>query len=146
MFYIGIDPGKDGALSLIDEDGNVCGIFPFSEVAYVSICYQMKGRCKCALERVSARPGQGTVSMFSFGENYGFIRGILEAFNIPYETVRPQKWKKEFGLTSDKKQSIATAHRLFPGVDLRKNERCKKDHDGMAEALLLGEWARRNMR
>ena len=146
MYYIGIDPGKDGALAMIDEDGNVCGIFPFSEVAYVSICYQMKGKCKCALERVSARPGQGTVSMFSFGENYGFIRGILEAFNIPYETVRPQKWKKEFGLTSDKKQSIATAHRLFPGVDLRKSERCKKDHDGMAEAVLLGEWARRNMK
>ena len=70
----------------------------------------------------------------------------MEAFNIPYETVRPQKWKKEFGLTSDKKQSIATAHRLFPGVDLRKNERCKKDHDGMAESVLLAEWARRNMK
>ena len=146
MYYIGIDPGKDGALAMIDEDGNVCGIFPFSEVAYVSICYQMKGKCKCALERVSARPGQGTVSMFSFGENYGFIRGVLEANDIPYELVRPQKWKKEFGLTSDKKQSIATAHRLFPGVDLRKNERCKKDHDGMAESVLLAEWARRNMK
>ena len=145
MFYVGIDPGKDGALAMIDDKGRVT-IFPFDEAVYVAALYQMKGRSKCALEKVGARPGQGTVSMFSFGENFGFIRGVLEAFNIPYELVRPQKWKKEFSLTSDKKQSIVTAHRLFPDVDLRKSERCKKDHPDSAEALLIAEWARRHMK
>ena len=148
MYYIGIDPGKDGALAMIDPSGHVT-IFTFSggagEAVYVAACFQLKGKCKCALEQVGAMPKQSPKSMFSFGENYGFIRGVLEAFGISYQTVRPQVWKKEFGCTSDKQTSIDTAHRLFPGVDLRKNEKCQKDHDGMAEALLLAEYARRHM-
>lgn len=146
MYFIGIDPGKDGALAWIREDGTMADILPFSEAAYVTLCYQLKGRCKAVLEKVGARPGQGTRSMFSFGENYGYIRGVLEAFSIPYQTVTPQKWKKEFSVTSDKSTSIKAAQRLYPEVCLKKTDRCKKDHDGMAEALLMAEYARRHMR
>lgn len=146
MYYIGIDPGKGGALAIIDEAGKVCGIFPFNEIAYVSICYQFKGKCKCVLEKVSARPGQGVTSMFSFGENYGYIKGVLEANDIPYELVHPQKWKKEFSVTSDKNTSIRVARRLFPDADFRRSERCRKDDDGMAEALLMAEYARRRLK
>ena len=145
MYYIGIDPGKDGALAWISAKGDA-EILPFCEAGYVAVLYQMKGNCKAVLERVSARPGQGVTSMFSFGENYGFIRGILEAFSIPYEIVHPQKWKKEFSVTKDKATSIKAAKRLFPDVSLKKTERCIKDHDGMAEALLMAEYARRHMK
>lgn len=145
MIWIGIDPGKDGALAWINDEGYE-DIVPFNDAAYVAICYQLKGQARCALEKVGARPGQSPKSMFSFGENYGFIKGILEAFSIPYQEVHPLKWKKEYSISSDKSTSIKTAKRLFPGVDLRKNDRCKKDHDGCAEALLIAEWARRHMR
>ena len=147
-FYIGIDPGKDGAMAIIDNAERVT-IFPYKdagEVAYINVCYQLKGKSKCVLEEVHSMPGNGNKSMFSFGENYGFIKGILQSFGVPYETVKPQRWKKEFNVTADKKTSIKAAHRLFPDVDLRRNERCKKEHDGMAEALLLAEWARRHMK
>lgn len=145
MFYIGIDPGKDGALAWIADDG-ATGSIPFSETGYATALYQLKGKAKAVLERAAARPGQGTVSMFSFGENYGFIRGLLEANNIPYEIVHPQKWKKEFSVTADKNTSIKAAQRLFPNVDLRKNDRCTKPHDGTAEALLMAEYARRHLK
>lgn len=145
MFYIGIDPGKDGAMAIIDPEGRPT-IFPFDEGVYVAACYQMKGKAKAMLEKVGARPGQGTKSMFSFGENFGFIRGVLEAFSVPYELVHPQKWKKEFSVTSDKGTSIKAAKRLFPDADLKKSERCRKDHDGMAEALMIAEYARRHMK
>ena len=95
------------------------------------------------LEHVGAMPGQGVTSMFSFGENFGYLKGLLEAFEIPYELVRPQRWKKEFGIIG-KNQSVEVCKRLFPGVSLRRTERCKKDHDGMAEALLMVEFARRH--
>ena len=145
MFYMGIDPGKDGAMAWISRDGEV-EILPFSESGYASILCQMRGKAVVALEKVGARPGQGTKSMFTFGENYGFIRGILEAFSIPYQEITPQKWKKEFSVTSDKKTSINAAKHLFPYADLRKTERSTKDHDGMAEALLLAEYCRRHMK
>lgn len=148
MFYLGIDPGNDGALAMIDDEGRAT-VFPMKEVGeegYIAVCYQLKGKCKCAMERVTAMPGNGSVSMFHFGEGYGIIQGILKAFSIPYQAVRPQKWKRDFGATSDKGTSIAACRRLFPDVSLKRNERCRKDHDGMAEALLLAEWARRHMK
>ena len=89
-------------------------------------------------------PGQGVVSMFNFGMNFGFIQGVLKAYRIPYELVTPQKWKKEFSCTSDKNTSIEVCKRLFPKVNLKATERCKKDHDGMAEALLIAEYGRRH--
>ena len=69
--------------------------------------------------------GQGVTSMFSFGENFGFIQGLLTACGVPYQLVRPQRWKKEFGI-SGKNESIAVCKRLFPEVSLRRNARCKK--------------------
>lgn len=82
--------------------------------------------------------------MFHFGENFGFIQGVLMAYGIPYELVRPQKWKKAFSITGDKNTSIAVAQRLFQNVNLLPTERCRKPHDGMAESLLMAEYARRH--
>ena len=89
-------------------------------------------------------PKQGVVSTFGLGENFGFIQGMLTAFGIPYELVRPAKWKKEFSVTADKNTSIEVCHRLFPNVSLKRTERCKTDSSDMAEALLMAEYARRN--
>lgn len=97
----------------------------------------------CIVEHVNAMPGQGVTSCFSFGQNFGFILGLLTAFRIPFELARPQRWKREFGCTSDKNTSIAVAKRLFPDVDLRRTPQCKKPHDGVCEALLMAEYARR---
>lgn len=36
-------------------------------------------------------------------------------------------------------------NRLFPGVSLLPTERCRKDNDGMAEALLMAEYAKRRL-
>lgn len=142
MIYIGIDPGKDGALAMISDVG-AASVVVFDPDIYKSALRAFPGQARAVLEHVGAMPGQGVTSMFSFGENFGYIKGLLEAFEIPYELVRPQKWKKAFGI-SGKNQSVEVCKRLFPGVSLRRTERCKKDHDGMAEALLMAEYARRN--
>ena len=99
----------------------------------------------CCLEHVGARPGQGVTSMFSFGENFGFIQGLLTAYSIPFELVRPQKWKKEFSITADKNSSIEVCKRLFPDVSLLATPKCKKPSDGIAEALLMAEYAKRRL-
>lgn len=143
MTYIGIDPGKDGAMALI-ADKSVT-IIPFDERGYEIALASVRGSdARCCLERVGAMPGQGVTSMFKFGENFGFIRGLLQANGIPYELVTPQKWKREFGAT-DKNSSVAVCSRLFPTVSLIRTQRCKKPHDGMAESLLMAEYARRKM-
>ncbi len=141
MIYIGIDPGKNGALAIIY--GDVITLRTFDEQEYIASLSAVSRNAFCVLERVGAMPGQGVTSMFNFGKNYGFIQGLLAAYFIPFELVTPQKWKKTFGVTGDKNSSISVCKRLFPDVDLRRTEKCKKDHDGKAEALLLAEYARR---
>ena len=144
MIYIGVDPGKNGGIAIIDSDGVIA--FPFSEER---LLIELDGiaqeyECICYLEHVHAMPKQGVSSTFNFGMNFGFIQGVLKAYEIPYELVTPQKWKKEFSCTSDKNTSIEVCKRLFPNVNLKATERCRKDHDGMAEALLIAEYGRRH--
>lgn len=141
--YIGIDPGKSGALALLTEDGQ-CTVVPFQESAYTAILKASSGPSSvCCLEKVGAMPGQGVVSMFNFGHNLGYIEGLLQAFDIPYQLVPPQTWKKEFCVTSDKNTSIEVCRKLFPHVCLLPTERSRKPSDGMAEAMLMAEYARR---
>ena len=121
--------------------------FPWDDKAFVEKmrecgCWYREARC--CLEKVGAMPGQGVTSTFTFGEGFGFIQGVLMALGISFQLVPPQKWKKEFSLNSDKQKSIEVCQKLFPEVDLYRTERCKKPHDGMAEALLLACYASRH--
>lgn len=140
-----IDPGKSGAFAVIEiSDMVISYAVPWDAKKFVD---EMKitnpSKSVACVEHVSARPGQGVTSMFTFGENFGFIQGVLTAYAIPFELVRPQKWKKEFSITRDKNTSIEVCKRLFPDVCLKRTEKCKKDDDGLAESLLLAEYARR---
>ena len=158
--FVGIDPGKDGALAILGYRETPI-LVPFSETEYANqlrrldfcrteaekdleaIMHVSATEVFCVVEHVNAMPGQGVTSCFSFGQNFGVILGLLTAFRIPYELVRPQKWKRVFSCTSDKNTSIEVAQRMFPGVDLRRTPKCQKPHDGICEALLMAEYARR---
>ena len=148
MIYIGIDPGKNGGIAVLRVRHNQVvstSAYVFDESSLINILDEVKLYCcKCTLEHVHAMPKQGVSSTFNFGMNFGFIQGVLRAYGIPYELVTPQKWKKEFSCTSDKNTSIEVCKRLFPNVNLKATDRCKKDHDGMAEALLIAEYGRRH--
>lgn len=143
MTYIGIDPGAKGGLAVI-RDGGIT-VAPYEKSRYIEILSRVPLDSVCCLEHVHAMPGQGVTSMFNFGQNFGWVQGVLEAMGISYELVQPQKWKKEFSITGDKNSSIMVCKRLFPGVSLLPTERCRKDNDGMAEALLMAEYAKRRL-
>ena len=152
MIYIGIDPGKSGALAVIHclKDGTKIKAVPFDEEAYVNELRHVAqytdlfgDEVYAVVEKVHAMPKQGSVSMFSFGQNFGFIQGALKSFGIPFELVRPDVWKKALDCKSDKTTSIAVCKRLFPKVSLKRTDKCKVDDDGVAEALLLAEYGRR---
>ena len=148
MIHIGIDVGNKGGFSLIETNGEKMNIVTksWNNDEFVNFLFQLEKtrRIFCVIEEVHAFKGQGVTSMFNFGKSYGFILGVLEAYQIPYQVISPQKWKKEFGLIKkDKKESIKVCKRLFPNVCLLANERCRIESDGMAESLLIAEYARR---
>ena len=142
--FLGFDPGRDGSMAIIGPHLLPSAV-AFDKAYYIRTLEELvpQFRMFAVVEHVGAMPGQGVTSCFSFGESFGWLQGVLDVMKIPYELVRPQKWKKMFSCTSDKNTSIAVAQRLFPGVDLRRTPRCHKPHDGKAEALLLAEYGRR---
>ena len=143
MIYIGIDPGRKGAMGFIGT--NVVSVIPFDSYNYIFALKSFKASddCLCCIEAVHSITGQGIASSFKFGQTYGWLLGVLDAIEIPYQPITPQKWKKEFGLTSDKAKSVEVCKRLFPDVPLLRTERSRKDDDNMAEALLLALYAKR---
>lgn len=145
MIYIGIDPGKRGGYCYI-MDGQVTAR-PWDDNYFAQdmhLLAAMDDRLVACVEKVGAMPHQGVTSMFSFGQSFGFILGVLTAFGIPYQLVPPRKWKAEYGLLNTQKQaSVDVAKRLFPEVSLLPTERCRKESDGMSDAVLMAEYARR---
>lgn len=152
MYYLGIDPGLSGAFALLENTevrivkafqdvGGVTDLMSFLDC--VNFLMHEQQATKCCIEKVGSMPKQGVTSMFTFGQNYGWLLGVLDLGEIPYQTIAPKTWKKEYGLNSEKENSIVVCKRLFPAVDLKRTPKCRTPHDGMAEALLMAEYARR---
>ena len=145
MYYAGIDPGKNGALAIIYPDGTA-HVTPLASLELTTVLKALsKERHRVCLEQVHAMPQQGVTSTFTFGMHYGWIKGILDAYNISYQEVAPQKWKRSYALDRTKQKSVDVCRKLFPEVSLKPTERSKVDNDNMAEALLLAEYGRRNL-
>lgn len=148
--YIGLDPGKKGAMAIMGYS-NTTGerymmkIIPFDPQEYIKTLKQFNGATVC-IEQVHSLPREGVKSVWSFGQTYGWLLGVLDAVGLSYQTVPPNLWKKDFSLLrTEKKQSIEVCKRLFPGVELRRTDKCRTDDDNMADAALICEYARRHM-
>ena len=146
-FYIGIDPGKKGAIAIINSNSECILLFDcpligkdIDDQAIKSELEGFKDNCFALIEKAQAMPGQGVTSMFNYGEGYGLYKGIFTGLGIPFQEIRPAKWKKEFSLSKDKALSIQTAKQLYP----KQSGELLKTKDGRAEALLLAEYARRH--
>lgn len=151
---IGIDPGLSGAVAIIHDDGKVAivdtpttlikkGKKSKHDYLPVQMADILGSRevCHVFIESVHAMPGQGSVSMFRFGEGYGLWIGIIAALGLPHTKVTPQAWKKALmaGI-KDKDASRQRAQELFPQCVA---ELSRKKDIGRADALLIAEYGRR---
>jgi len=145
MIYIAVDPGStSGAITVMQtSDDNVVRLLdiymmPKTEADIMNIFLKLipsnwwaikdmpstvlSVNIKCIIESVHAFPGQGVTSMFSFGRNYGFLRGVLVSLRIPFIEVTPQKWMKYFGFKRNKNEDkkkhklriLQKAQNLYP--------------------------------
>jgi hypothetical protein len=152
MRIVGIDPGMSGGMACFMEDANGPDVFKFDGATDHDIAARLREWCdtpalKVLMERVGPSRGhdgrkQGVGSAFTFGERYGFLRGMLVAMDAPFELVLPRAWCKTFSLTrgEDESQSEwknrhkARVQELFPTL--------KVTH-AIADAILIAEHARR---
>lgn len=144
--YVGIDPGKTGAMAIIDGLLDSVTIYDFDDGRALLALKSLPKNSHAVLEKVAARPKQGVVGMFAFGTNFGTWIGRLEALGVPFDFVTPQKWQKAMFDSAPKKnvthktQSLNRARRLFPHAHQLLTR--QKDHH-RADALLMAEYCRR---
>lgn len=126
---LGIDPGKSGGAALLEEDGSFYAVEPFrseEQMNAVLDSWPLDRVVRAALEKVHSFSGQGVVSAFSFGMNYGWWRGQLDSRGLSSKTrhVEPRAWQKAIGVqlpghvqkTAHKNALKDVAQQMFPGV------------------------------
>lgn len=139
---LGVDPGVSGAVAFLFPDDMDVIVMDIpvvdGQVDAVSLARTISAvnPTVAIVEKAHSMPKQGVASTFKFGMSYGAILGIVGALKLPLYLVRPQQWKKEFGLGADKEQARAMAIRLWPDEDRFTK---KKDH-GKAESALIARY------
>lgn len=148
MNIIGIDPGVNGALVLM-EDGvpvrfeempskkNTRKKAVLDEQALAEIIRSMVEQCPERPVVVMENPQPfktGVSGAFQYGKTVGATVGIVAGLFLEYHLVVPWQWKKAAGLIkAEKDDSRKLAKRLWP----LHNFRLKKSVD-KAEAALIG--------
>jgi hypothetical protein len=143
--YVGIDPGKTGAVAVLHNPEDIT----FYETQEFLVSHQDRISSPIfsfievfvCIEKAQPFPDQGVVSVFSYGVEYGKMIGMLKVLDIPFAEIHPNLWKKEFSLFHQpKERSVEVAKQLFPSV---VDKLTLKKHHNRAEALLIAEYARR---
>jgi len=141
---LGIDPGNNCGLALIDGDRAETQHAPTTgtdrkrlDVAGVAAVIRAWAPEVAVIEHVGPAPRQGVAATFQFGYAAGALHGVCTALALPVELVTPAMWKRHFRLGADKDAARALTLRLYPALtcDLLR----KKDAD-RAEALLIARW------
>ena len=153
---LGIDPGLHGAIACLSLDRGLVKVARMPTVK-VTVGKVSKTRIACQelarfiieqkpqhafLEAVHAMPGQGVTSMFTFGQAFGQIEGVLAALRVPVTYVTPTSWKREMQVGRDKSSSRMRAIQLWPA---HAGSFVRVKDDGVAEAALIGLHGLRSM-
>ena len=154
--YLAIDPGANGAIVHATHDGRVVCHKMGDDVEIrdliesIATAARMEGWTLVAvMEQVGGYVGGAGApgsAMFRFGDGYGHLRGLLSAYHIRTELIRPQKWQA--GIPGLKAADGKSAEK-----SIRK--RALKEHAGRlfpdqkvtlanCDALLILDYARRN--
>jgi len=183
MVFVGIDPGQQGAIAFITKKEEWIidmPLLPERDIDAKALYnifedYKDDDDIYIVIEKAQSMPGQSSVAMFNYGGGYYTILAILKILDLPFEEVRSNKWKKEFGLsglnankkkTSDgkkikktqaektaaqkqrKEMAVKTAMQMFPKLKNEffvKTARSEKIMDGRAEALLIAAYGKRKL-
>ena len=137
---MGIDPGKSGAMVLLSPNKTYTSIHPFSKYTTFDLAEVFRDWAPevtmCYIEKVHSMPKQGVVSSFSFGKNFGWYLGVLDACQIPYDFISPMKWQTFLSCRTggDKNITKAKAQQLYPSLKITH---------AIADALLIATYGAR---
>ena len=123
--YVGIDPGKSGAIARFDEDGMRAWKCPETASEMHTLLGLIAGlgsvdNVTIAMEKIWARPNNATRAAFNYGVNYGKWFGVLASYELVPEMILPTHWMKYYDMEKgmeyqDRKKWLkAKAQELYP--------------------------------
>ena len=161
--YIGIDPGLDGGVVVLDGDGSItmAGTMPTRKLVKgrrtdVEQLHEMlvDGWGSCRKAAILEDPGghaPSAAGLRSMSMSFATVETILRLGGTPYHIVNPKTWQSAFwkrpklpkGTKYDTKAAaLEAARRIWPSEDWTVG-RGRKPHDGLIDAALIAEWGRR---
>lgn len=127
--FIGVDPGANGGLAVIDADGSVqCVRMPAEELDLWRWVRDHAEKSIACVELVTGYVGDAGnpgSAMFKFGRSSGGVTMALTAAGIPFEMVAANAWQRSLGVecrgrgeskTSFKNRLKAKAQQLHPTI------------------------------
>lgn len=112
MYYLGIDPGKTGAVAILGPDGNPVSLFNCPTIGnsksfqadIVGMADKLRAEIlntgmhpstfKAAVEDLHIFPGMNAAAQTKLMKNAGHWEMLVVAFQIPLTLIRPQAWQK----------------------------------------------------
>lgn len=159
--YIGIDNGLTGGLVALSD---VAGLPPIAKIVMPT-----QGKAKGqevdprgvwdwitsigspldSITVVIEKPNNAqTPSVgLSMGDSFGVLRAVVAIKGLRYFRISPQSWQKEMlpncGKGNTKPFALSVVRQLWPAENWLASSRCTKPHEGMIDAGLIAEYARR---
>lgn len=136
---LGVDPGKTGALALLDSvDGKILELEDMPEApGAISAIIRGWEPDVVVVEQVASRPNNSRPAAFTFGQFFGRIEEAASGSGVRLRRVTPTEWKRDMRLSSDKDLSRLRASERWPDWMLSFT---RKSDDGRAEAALIAAW------
>jgi len=160
MYFIGIDPGLQGGIAVLDDLSIATAKMPdsVSDIAAYLKTFPVTDT-HVLIELQGARPAyarkhnnetnqdeviilRGVNATWTFAQHYGELRGILITLGLDFATIRPQDWQAAIGMKKLKGEQVTAwknrlkekAQELFPSLKITK---------ATADAILIAEVCRR---
>lgn len=150
-FYIGIDGGKNGGITILNENQDIvyCEPIPLlpsakTQMYDVKKIYNLFKKYSPNLiyfEEAHPMFGSRLKAVFTNGELFGIMRAILVLGQFPFQIVKAVTWQKSIfqGQTvrDTKKAGFEVCMNQWPKHDFRATKRSKKMHDGCTDSALI---------
>ena len=154
MRVMGVDPGLDGAIAILDTSTGELTVhdMPTVELAKAKgsarvvsaqlLSTLMAGQSieHAVVERVTAMPGQGVTGMFSLGRSLGIVEGIIAAYDVPITLVQPKLWQSIYGLKGKKIDADGSRQKALQLFPREAALFARKKDNGRADAALIARW------
>jgi hypothetical protein len=151
-YFIGVDPGKRGAFSVVDDKSKLIDMWRIGElydmriklIPYIDKPYVLL--IEKAFAMAAHGRQQGATSMFNYGQGYGELIGMFKTLQFKYHEIHPRSWMmkifSKMQVGASKQQSKEFCKAMHPDVSFIP-KKCRVVHDGLTDATCIAHYARR---